>query len=262
MKQFYLFIILMLCYGVVDAQRYPSYPQQTAGIQLSVAGNRNYVLLLNGREYNLNGRYFEQNNLQSGRYPLQIGYYNGRYPYQRFIVVYNGFADLRPGFVLKAGISAGGFFNVWDYQPYFAQNCHQQAPAYPHQCPPVCPQPGYGYEPQTPPVIPFPGSGYGTQQYRQWMSNEAFLQWSDAVSRRSFDNDKLMVAKQGLNNIWVSASQIKQIMEMFSFESNRLEFAKYAWSFCGDQQQYYLVNDAFSFSGSIRELDNYISARR
>lgn len=256
-----LYFILMLLVGITSLQAQHYYPNMpTAGLQINIAGGQRYLMLLNGREYPLQSRYFEINPLQSGRYPIQIGYYSGRYPYQRFIVTYNGFADLRPGFILRARINAAGHFNTWDYQPMAIAPVCPPAPVYPytgHQCP--TPQHN-GSGTQTPPIIPYPGGGshYSTT----WMSQDVFSQWSDAISRRSFDNDKLLVAKQGLNNVWISAAQIREIMRLFSFESNRLEFAKFAWDYCGDKQQYYLVNDAFTFSGSVRDLDAYISARR
>ena len=41
-------------------------------------------------------------------------------------------------------------------------------------------------------------------------------------------------------------------------ESTKLEFAKYAYKRTYDIENYYKVNDAFTFESSIEELDAYI----
>ncbi len=74
----------------------------------------------------------------------------------------------------------------------------------------------------------------------------------------SFENDKMKIARQAVSNHRVKANQVYRIMMMFSFESNKLKFAKFAYRHCIDRQNYYRVNDAFTFSSSIRELDNFI----
>ena len=56
----------------------------------------------------------------------------------------------------------------------------------------------------------------------------------------------------------MSASQIANICKLFSFESNKLDFAKYAYGYCVDRNRYYLINEAFSYESSKRELDEFI----
>jgi hypothetical protein len=48
-------------------------------------------------------------------------------------------------------------------------------------------------------------------------------------------------------------------MLLFTFENNRLDFAKFAYAYTFDTGNYYLVNDAFTFETSIDELNAYIS---
>jgi hypothetical protein len=45
---------------------------------------------------------------------------------------------------------------------------------------------------------------------------------------------------------------------MLSFESTRLDFAKFAYTYTLDKENYYMVNNAFSFSSSVAELNNFI----
>ncbi len=78
------------------------------------------------------------------------------------------------------------------------------------------------------------------------------------ISSEKFDSSKLTLAKQVVSSNPMSASQILGICKMFSFENNKLDFAKYAYSHCVDQNKYYLLNEAFTYDASKRELDKYI----
>ena len=78
------------------------------------------------------------------------------------------------------------------------------------------------------------------------------------ISNESFDSSKLTTAKQVVSSNPMTTIQILSICKLFSFESNKLEFAKFAYSYCVDQNKYYLLNEAFSYESSKRELNEYI----
>lgn len=96
---------------------------------------------------------------------------------------------------------------------------------------------------------PIPGQGMNPKDY-----DEAY----QMISKESFDNTKLILAKQVVSANSMSASQILGICKLFSFENNKLEFAKFAYRYCIEQNKYYLLNEAFSYDSSKRELDEYI----
>ncbi|MCX7697683.1 MAG: DUF4476 domain-containing protein [Bacteroidales bacterium] len=79
-----------------------------------------------------------------------------------------------------------------------------------------------------------------------------------SISRTSFDDTRLSIAKQIASSNCLTAAQIRDIMRLFSFESTRLDFAKFAYPYCYDKGNYFMVNDAFSFSSSIDELNKFI----
>lgn len=83
-----------------------------------------------------------------------------------------------------------------------------------------------------------------------------------SISERSADNAKLTMAKQVSENHCLTASQIKVIMEQFSSDKTRVDFAKFAYLKCDNRNQYYKVNDAFSNENSIDELDKYIQTKK
>jgi hypothetical protein len=83
-----------------------------------------------------------------------------------------------------------------------------------------------------------------------------------SISNRSTDNAKLTMAKQVSENHCLTVSQIKVIMEQFSTDKAKVDFAKFAYLKCDNRTEYYKVNDAFSSEGSISELDKYIQTKK
>jgi hypothetical protein len=110
------------------------------------------------------------------------------------------------------------------------------------------------------------GSGKGNSGYNNHGSNAApvmntheFSGLMKMVRDASFEQTKLTIAKEGFAFKSPTADMVYQIMNLFSFEATKLEFAKWAYMRTFDRHNYYLVNRAFSFDASIRELSAYIN---
>jgi len=107
------------------------------------------------------------------------------------------------------------------------------------------------------PVLPMCGMCSGYHEISLVCERE-FGNIAFAIDNRTFESDKIMVAKQALRGKMVSSDQVRRFMDLFTFESTKLEFAKFAYRLTVDPQNYYIVNDGFTFSSSIRELDEFI----
>lgn len=90
------------------------------------------------------------------------------------------------------------------------------------------------------------------------MSPTDFASAKKSISSKSFAEDKITLAKQILRSNCVSTDQVVEVMGLFTFEENKLEFAKMAYSKTVDNQNYYKVNDAFTYSSSIDELNEFL----
>lgn len=90
------------------------------------------------------------------------------------------------------------------------------------------------------------------------MTAEAFAQAKESVQSKSFSSAQLTIAKQIVDANCLLVSQVKEILKIFDFEESKLEFAKYAYKHTCDLDNYYQVNDAFDFEGSVTKLDEYI----
>ncbi len=90
------------------------------------------------------------------------------------------------------------------------------------------------------------------------LSDTEFREAVKALSRQNTDAGKLRIGKQIVENNLVTVEQLREMMTKMSFDKNRLELAKFAHQFSYDPQNYYQLYDAFSFSSSARELDEFI----
>jgi hypothetical protein len=106
--------------------------------------------------------------------------------------------------------------------------------------------------------VPRPNYNYNEPSYQGFN----FKDFMYTLKNQNFDSDKLSIARQALRNNFFDTYQIREVMSTMDFEKNRVEFAKDAYSNCVDKQNYFRVNDAFEFSSSIRELEDYIFASR
>jgi hypothetical protein len=94
------------------------------------------------------------------------------------------------------------------------------------------------------------------------MTDLDFRDMKQSVASNSFEESKLNIAKQVASSNCLFSSEVKEIMELFSFESSRLEFAKFAYRYTFDVGNYYKVNGAFQFESSIEELNKYIDGKK
>lgn len=116
--------------------------------------------------------------------------------------------------------------------------------------------------PPPPPPAPLPPPNDFDQGCMFPMTDMDFRNAKSSISSKSFEDTKLSVAKQITEANCLKSLQVKEVMELFSFESTRLEFAKFAWDFTFDRKNYFKVNDAFTFESSVDDLNNYIQDRK
>lgn len=93
------------------------------------------------------------------------------------------------------------------------------------------------------------------------MASGAFAGAKRSVSSKSFADEKKTTARQILRSNCMSTDQIIEMMGLFSFEDDKLEFAKSAYDRCSDPENYWKLNDAFTFSDSIQELDEFLQSK-
>lgn len=104
--------------------------------------------------------------------------------------------------------------------------------------------------------------GWNNNRNGQAMDYNSFQQFKQLVQRENFDDNRLNMIRSTLPSNYVSSSQVRELMQLMSFEQNKLELAKYAYRYTTDRNNYFVVNDVFSFSNSKTELSHYIASYR
>ncbi len=91
------------------------------------------------------------------------------------------------------------------------------------------------------------------------MTESTFYQLKASMDFVSFDSKRLEIAKQALAFSMVSSEQVLELLNLLTFDCNRLELAKFAFERTYDKQNYFIVNNAFTFSSNISALNQYIN---
>jgi hypothetical protein len=81
----------------------------------------------------------------------------------------------------------------------------------------------------------------------------------NAIENESFKSDKMMIAEQSTKKKCLSVNQIKMVMDKFTYEDSKLEFAKMAYMNCPNKDDYYQINEAFTYASSKRDLNEFIN---
>jgi hypothetical protein len=81
------------------------------------------------------------------------------------------------------------------------------------------------------------------------------------VEDRITDTDKMKLLKSVLANSRYYTDDVKQMMSWMSFESTRLEFAKWAFANVIDSKNYWKLESEFTFSSSKDEFNEYIKGK-
>jgi hypothetical protein len=98
--------------------------------------------------------------------------------------------------------------------------------------------------------------------YRQAINEYDFNALLNRVKGQWFNNSKLNTVKEALPNNYFNTSQLRQLLQLFSVDKDKLELAKLAYRNTIDQRNYYTLNDVFSFQSSKDELEEYIRNQR
>lgn len=108
------------------------------------------------------------------------------------------------------------------------------------------------------PAVP----GYNGTIGCDWpIDDGGFADMKGSIASKTFSDTKMTIAKQATRSKCLTAKQIKEIMTLFTYEDDKLDYAKFAYDFCYDQDNYYMVNDAFEFEMTIDELNEYLESK-
>ena len=88
-----------------------------------------------------------------------------------------------------------------------------------------------------------------------------FEELKDIIRHQNFDNTKVKIAKDYMRDNRICTKEVSDLMCLLTFESNKLDLAKFAYEFVDDPQNYFRLYDEFTFDSSVRDLSDYIHSR-
>jgi hypothetical protein len=94
------------------------------------------------------------------------------------------------------------------------------------------------------------------------MSDHEFSTVLQSMQREWLETNKQKSASHIISSNYLTTSQVRQMLQLFSFENIKLELAKQAYAKTVDQRNYFSINDVFSFNSSRDELARYIRSYR
>jgi Domain of unknown function (DUF4476) len=209
--------------------------------------------------------------------------------------------NARDGFyrlLVREGVPAGDYYNVYNTNnvgfacttcpqpipigtPQYPQYQNPQNPQYPNLLnPPSSNQPYQNTNPQQDNTYnTFPDPRYSNPQnlpavydepttvglnsgYRGLMTYKEFETLKERVKQNALDNGKLEAAKNLTRANTLTANQVAEIAHLMVLDNNRLEYAKFAYDFTYDRNNYSMVADAMVFTNNRRSLEQFISAKK
>jgi len=93
------------------------------------------------------------------------------------------------------------------------------------------------------------------------MSSGDFSAAKNTIDESSFDDTKLSTAQSIASSNCLSTDQVIEICKLFSFEENKLAFAKFAFKSTTDPKNYFKVNNVFNFSASKEALNRFVQGK-
>ncbi|MFZ9847015.1 MAG: DUF4476 domain-containing protein [Flavobacteriales bacterium] len=87
-----------------------------------------------------------------------------------------------------------------------------------------------------------------------------FKSAKSSIEAKPFSDTKMTLAKQIIKNNCFNVAQVKELMMLFTYEEEKVDIAKMCYLKTIDYNNYYQVNDVFTFAGSTDELTTYIDS--
>lgn len=88
-----------------------------------------------------------------------------------------------------------------------------------------------------------------------------FLALQTAVKKASLDDEKMDVILVGLKRNELSTTQLTQLLKLMNDDDRKLKIAKSAYYRISDPQNFYALEDAFSFSNRQNDFINYLKMK-
>ena len=205
---------------------------QNDGILTITLPSDQFTVIVNGRIYDIVGTTVTIDNIRAGEYRIKIYRYNGNAGnvLQSREPLYSTFVSVKANYHVDMMINRFGKIYV-DEQPLARRSSER-------------------YE--------------GSSRYHRTfaMSAREFTALKQRVIETRFNDEKMILVKEAGYRNQFSSSQVVELIQQFSFESDKLEVAKLLYRNTVDKNNFYLVYSGFRFGSTKSELEKFIQESR
>lgn len=223
-------------------------------LHIRTFNNQSFIIEIDRIKYNNPTREFNINELTPGDHKIKIWtiercgqHFQGAY--NNFDLVFNGFINIPARSKVKTVLTYQNILKVTDIEP-LQMNYHQE-------CNNMVVPGGYGYCGNY--NGNYNGNYYTSNYYNNNYQQNQFEELKDLVARESFDDTRLAICKEYIRTHQINSNQTKQLIGLMTFESNRVELAKFSYRYVSDPDYFYTVYQAFTFDSSVNELIYWIN---
>ena len=219
-------------------------------LQLSLFNDADFTVVLDDISLNEPGNIAEFENLAAGEHFLRVVKSGANVP-SKDDVLFEGKIKIPSGFNVYAVIDEYNAFSIYKKVPVEKGRCRVNCDYYRY-----CGGTGHNvhHEEHHENIV--------SDECKYKIINENdYREFKKSIGSRNFEGTNVDITKEMLDKNTVSSEQVREILGFFTFESDKLENAKYAYKHTCDQKNYTKVNDAFTFDASVQELRNYISGK-
>jgi hypothetical protein len=242
MKRITLFFAFMLTIALVFAS--------ASTLTIRSSDNSAISVVFNGQQLLQTGNVIRMENVRPGNNTIEVFRINSHRGYNNRMKVYQGYIQVQPRTEIFATVNPfqnqlrvddavsirprngngwgnNGWSNYNQFDDFNSPTCN------------------------TPTYVPGPMA----------MDPISFNQLKQTMANSSFESTKLNIFKQALNMNYFTSTQIAEVMSLFAFESYKVDVAKSGYTKTLDPQNFYIVNNQFSFSSSVNELSRFVASR-
>ena len=108
---------------------------------------------------------------------------------------------------------------------------------------------------------PYPSHNYpypGGYDHSGVMSPDVFEEFYQTIEEASFSSKRLNLVKNAVVNTKFTSAQCVRLLEICSFDSDRVNMAKVLYPSVVDKESFFIVKKVFDFDSNTRKLDEFI----
>jgi len=94
------------------------------------------------------------------------------------------------------------------------------------------------------------------------LTDSRFAEIKKTVGAKRTDTDKMNELKEDLKNEKVTTNQVADMMDLFTFEATKVEFAKWAYQITVDTEYFIDLESKFAYKTSQDDLDKFLNQQK